>query len=273
MFLAAFETTIAASTQSSVGSTFSATDNIAWVATSYLIVSTAVQPLYGRASDLFGRTKVYVFSLFFFAVGCLGCGISGSLSQMVAARAFCGIGGTSDFPSSMPLSGAKSIRGRSDYHLASVCLGRASGQISPAVPSSQQRDIRSRGSGRRLARRTALRFHRLAMGIPRSRTALLVLRLGLPSSGAPKAGDIAAGSKGFGDGWEGGLAGQRFAGEGKTLSLGTCAWLKLTTTVDAVHHALHAGDQSRRRRDSLDFAMDPRHLDRGDHFRGRLRST
>jgi MFS family permease len=98
MFLAAFETTIAASTQSSVGSTFSATDNIAWVATSYLIVSTAVQPLYGRASDLFGRTKVYVFSLFFFAVGCLGCGVSGSLGQMVAARAFCGVGGTSDSP-------------------------------------------------------------------------------------------------------------------------------------------------------------------------------
>ncbi|ORY27487.1 major facilitator superfamily domain-containing protein [Naematelia encephala] len=93
MFLAAFESTIAASTQSSVGDTFRASDNIAWVATSYLIVSTAVQPLYGRASDHFGRTTVYIFALTFFAAGCLGCGLSKSLGQMIAARALCGIGG------------------------------------------------------------------------------------------------------------------------------------------------------------------------------------
>ncbi|KAK8844787.1 hypothetical protein IAR55_006637 [Kwoniella newhampshirensis] len=92
-FLAAFESTIAASTQSAVGTSFNASTNAAWVATSYLIVSTAVQPLYGRASDLFGRTRLYVFSLTFFALGCLGCGMSRSLAQMVVARAICGIGG------------------------------------------------------------------------------------------------------------------------------------------------------------------------------------
>ncbi|WVQ84267.1 hypothetical protein IAT38_006419 [Cryptococcus sp. DSM 104549] len=92
-FLAAFESTIAASTQSAVGTDFSASDNVAWVATSYLIVSTAVQPLYGRASDLFGRTRLYVLSLAFFALGCLGCGLSNSLGQMITARALCGIGG------------------------------------------------------------------------------------------------------------------------------------------------------------------------------------
>ncbi|KAL7423623.1 hypothetical protein Q5752_001204 [Cryptotrichosporon argae] len=93
LFLAAFESTIAASTQSAVGTTFSAADDIAWVATSYLIVSTAVQPLYGRAADLFGRTAVYLFCLFFFGLGCLGCGLSASLAQIVVARAVCGIGG------------------------------------------------------------------------------------------------------------------------------------------------------------------------------------
>jgi hypothetical protein len=151
------------------------------------------------------------------------------------------------FPLTTPLSQAKSIRGRSDHHLASVCLGRTPGQVSPAVPSSQQRDIRSRRSRRRFARRTALRLDRLEMGLPRSCATLLVLRLGLPSSGASKAGVVAAGSKGFGEGREGGFAGQRFAGEGMTLSLGTFDWLRLITTADAVHHALHAGDQPRRR--------------------------
>ncbi|ODN99121.1 hypothetical protein I350_07276 [Cryptococcus amylolentus CBS 6273] len=92
-FLAAFESTIAASTQTAVGADFRESDNVAWVAISYLIVSTAAQPLYGRASDIFGRTTLYVLSLSFFAVGCLGCAMSASLSQMVVVRAMCGIGG------------------------------------------------------------------------------------------------------------------------------------------------------------------------------------
>ncbi|WWC93142.1 uncharacterized protein L201_008109 [Kwoniella dendrophila CBS 6074] len=91
--LAAFESTIAASTQSSIGAEFHASDNIAWVATSYLIVSTALSPLYGRASDLFGRIKIYLFSVTIFTIGCLLCGLSKSLSQMIAARIICGIGG------------------------------------------------------------------------------------------------------------------------------------------------------------------------------------
>nr|XP_018266139.1 uncharacterized protein I303_00108 [Kwoniella dejecticola CBS 10117]OBR88297.1 hypothetical protein I303_00108 [Kwoniella dejecticola CBS 10117] len=91
--LAAFESTIAASTQSSIGAEFHASDNIAWVATSYMIVSTALSPLYGRASDLFGRTQVYLFAVIIFTIGCLLCGLSRSLSQMIAARVICGIGG------------------------------------------------------------------------------------------------------------------------------------------------------------------------------------
>ncbi|AAW46361.1 multidrug transporter, putative [Cryptococcus deneoformans JEC21] len=92
-FFAAFESTIAASTQGAVGTEFNSSDHVAWVAISYLTVSTAVQPLYGRASDLFGRTRLYVLSLAVFALGCLGCGLSNNLGQMIAARAICGIGG------------------------------------------------------------------------------------------------------------------------------------------------------------------------------------
>ncbi|KIY67760.1 MFS general substrate transporter [Cylindrobasidium torrendii FP15055 ss-10] len=93
IFLSSFENTIAASIQTSLGSSFDAGKNIAWVATSYLIVSTAVQPLYGRFSGLFGRTPVFVFALGTFSIGCLACGLSNNLGQLVAARAFCGLGG------------------------------------------------------------------------------------------------------------------------------------------------------------------------------------
>ncbi|WVQ74297.1 hypothetical protein IAR50_003894 [Cryptococcus sp. DSM 104548] len=91
-FLTEFESTIAASTQPTAGADSSASDNVAWVATSYLMISTAVKP-YGRSSDIFGRTTLYILSLSFFAVGCLSCALRASLGQMVIARAICGIGG------------------------------------------------------------------------------------------------------------------------------------------------------------------------------------
>ena len=52
MFLAAFESTVAASTQSAIGTEFRATDNIAWLATSYLIVFVAIQPVSFLRVDL-----------------------------------------------------------------------------------------------------------------------------------------------------------------------------------------------------------------------------
>jgi len=52
VFLAAFESTVAASTQSAIGTDFRATDNIAWLATSYLIVFVAIQPVSLRTSRL-----------------------------------------------------------------------------------------------------------------------------------------------------------------------------------------------------------------------------
>ena len=54
--------------------------------------------LYGRASDIVGRPKTYLFSLSVFALGCLWCGSSSSLRELVMARAFCGIGGEVQIP-------------------------------------------------------------------------------------------------------------------------------------------------------------------------------
>lgn len=36
---------------------------------------------------------MYLFSLTFFGTGCLGCGLSRNLGEMIAARAICGLGG------------------------------------------------------------------------------------------------------------------------------------------------------------------------------------
>ena len=54
---------------------------------------TAFQPLYGRISDVFGRKSALCFSFGLFALGCLWCGLARSMEELIAARAFTGIGG------------------------------------------------------------------------------------------------------------------------------------------------------------------------------------
>lgn len=49
VFLMGFDQTIAASTYAVIGSEFQSMNQVSWISTSYLITSTAFQPLYGCA--------------------------------------------------------------------------------------------------------------------------------------------------------------------------------------------------------------------------------
>jgi predicted MFS family arabinose efflux permease len=49
--------------------------------------------LYGKLSDIFGRKPCLLFGYFVFGLGCLFCGLAQNMGQLIAARAFSGIGG------------------------------------------------------------------------------------------------------------------------------------------------------------------------------------
>ncbi|KAI8272434.1 putative transporter [Colletotrichum sp. SAR 10_98] len=55
VFLYGFDGTITAATYAVISSEFDAANTASWLTTSYLVTSTAFQPLYGRFSDIFGR--------------------------------------------------------------------------------------------------------------------------------------------------------------------------------------------------------------------------
>lgn len=92
-FLSALDSTIIASTYATIGSEFSSSDQASWIATSYLLSSTALQPLYGGLSDTFGRKAALTFANAFFLVGSFGCSISSTFSELIIARIIAGIGG------------------------------------------------------------------------------------------------------------------------------------------------------------------------------------
>ncbi|GAK63741.1 major facilitator superfamily transporter [Moesziomyces antarcticus] len=92
-FLAALDGTIVATIMNSVGSEFRVSKEVGWLGTSYLLTQTAFQPLYGRASDIFGRKAATLFASVVFLIGSLLCGLSQTFWQLCAARAIAGIGG------------------------------------------------------------------------------------------------------------------------------------------------------------------------------------
>jgi EmrB/QacA subfamily drug resistance transporter len=70
----------------------------AWVTVAYLIASTVSGPLGGKLSDLFGRRPVYITGLLIFMAGSLACGLSSTMTELIAFRAIQGIGGGILFP-------------------------------------------------------------------------------------------------------------------------------------------------------------------------------
>ncbi len=66
--------------------------HLSWVITSYLLTSTASQPLYGKISDLYGRKKIFMISILLFLFGSFLCGASQNLTQLITFRALQGLG-------------------------------------------------------------------------------------------------------------------------------------------------------------------------------------
>jgi len=93
VFLYGFDGTITAATYAVISSEFDAANTASWLTTSFLVTSTAFQPLYGRVSDIFGRRVCFFISTVAFALGCLGCGVAGDIVLLNCMRALTGFGG------------------------------------------------------------------------------------------------------------------------------------------------------------------------------------
>ncbi|RKP37888.1 major facilitator superfamily domain-containing protein [Dimargaris cristalligena] len=92
-FLAFIDMTIVATALPEIGSQLGAFNEITWVASSYMLTTTALQPLYGKFSDIFGRVPAILFALVVFLVGCAICGAAQNIMTLIIARGLAGIGG------------------------------------------------------------------------------------------------------------------------------------------------------------------------------------
>nr|WP_207400653.1 MFS transporter [Actinomadura roseirufa] len=67
-------------------------DQLSWVASASLLTMTASTPLWGKLSDIFGRKLMFQSALLLFVVASVAAGLSQNIGQLIAARAFQGLG-------------------------------------------------------------------------------------------------------------------------------------------------------------------------------------
>lgn len=131
-YLAALDTTVVTTLLTLIASDLNAVGNISWIATAYLLSSAALQPIFGKLSDIFGRRILLLICTLLFAIGCLVCATD-SLLWLVIGRFITGCGGSGmTCLGTITMSDLIPLRQRGYYQgLANVCfgLGSASGGI------------------------------------------------------------------------------------------------------------------------------------------------
>jgi EmrB/QacA subfamily drug resistance transporter len=97
-FLAALNQTILATALPTIGRHFSDFENLPWLITAYLLTSTAVAPLYGKLSDIYGRRAMMLTAVGLFIAGSAACAAAPDMTMLILGRALQGIGGGGILP-------------------------------------------------------------------------------------------------------------------------------------------------------------------------------
>jgi EmrB/QacA subfamily drug resistance transporter len=102
LFLAALDQTIVATALPRIVKDLNGLSLFSWVTTAYLLASTALVPIYGKLSDIYGRKPILMFGIVVFLIGSALCGAAGEpffgslfgggMMQLVVFRGLQGLG-------------------------------------------------------------------------------------------------------------------------------------------------------------------------------------
>ncbi|MEZ5764299.1 MAG: MDR family MFS transporter [Xanthobacteraceae bacterium] len=98
MFLAALDQTIVAIALPTIGRQFNDMGNLSWIVTAYLLSGTAMAPVFGTLSDIFGRRVMITVALGIFVFASVLCALAPNLLTLIFARFLQGLGGGGIIP-------------------------------------------------------------------------------------------------------------------------------------------------------------------------------
>jgi EmrB/QacA subfamily drug resistance transporter len=105
MLLAALDQTIVTPAMPTIGGHLGNAEYLPWIVTAYLLAATAVAPLYGKISDIYGRRGTLYAALGLFLLGSLIAALAPNIFVLIGARAVQGLGGGGLFALSQILIG------------------------------------------------------------------------------------------------------------------------------------------------------------------------
>jgi EmrB/QacA subfamily drug resistance transporter len=90
--LASLDQTIVGTAMPKIVGELNGLQHYSWVITGYLVASTAMMPIFGKISDIFGRKWLYMLGICVFLAGSMLSGVSQSMEALIAFRALQGLG-------------------------------------------------------------------------------------------------------------------------------------------------------------------------------------
>jgi MFS family permease len=105
MLLAALDQTIVAPAMPTIGGALGHADYLPWIVTGYLLTATAVAPLYGKISDVYGRRPTIYAAILIFLAGSVTSAVAPNMLVLIIGRAIQGLGGGGLFALSQTVIG------------------------------------------------------------------------------------------------------------------------------------------------------------------------
>jgi EmrB/QacA subfamily drug resistance transporter len=93
MLLAALDQTIVAPAMPTIAGALGDAEYLPWIVTAYLLTATAMAPLYGKLSDIYGRRPIIFVGILVFLAGSIVSAIAPSMGVLILGRAVQGVGG------------------------------------------------------------------------------------------------------------------------------------------------------------------------------------
>ena len=105
MLLSALDQMVVGTAMPRIVASLNGMEHYAWVATGYLLASAASMPIWGKLSDAYGRKRFFILGMGIFVTGSVLCGQSHSMTELIAFRAFQGLGAGAMLPISQAILG------------------------------------------------------------------------------------------------------------------------------------------------------------------------
>src|SRR6266850_7482504 len=134
VFMGSLDNTILASALPTIGREYGDVHNLPWLITIYLLASTAIVPLYGKVSDIYGRQFALRIAIALYMLGSLACALAPSMLALILGRALHGLGGGGlASTGAIVLGDVSAPKERGRYHAYFAVVYTTAGACGPAL--------------------------------------------------------------------------------------------------------------------------------------------